>query len=318
MKAISQPLVSIVVPIYNVELYLSRCIESVLKQDYSHFELILVDDGSTDGSAGIIDDYASRYNNVYAYHKRNGGVSSARNVGIKASKGDFLYFIDSDDEIFSFTIRVLVEGIFKSPNVDVVKGLSVRNTDVTKSDNAVISNTISSKKAITKALFKDLGGVCDTLFRKSIIDDSIILFHEDLYSGEDFLFYMEYLCHSRGDVCYLNTPVYIIHSRNDGISASFFRDTFSQKSLSVFKSFLLISKIVNSSDVDWITKLQSKMVLIYHRDRLLQVLNDSQIEKEDKTQFLFMIKQLSKEELSSFDVMAYKVVSFLKSLKRLF
>ena len=97
-------LFSVIVPVYNAEKYLEQCIESILKQDFSDFELILVDDGSTDGSADICDRYAAD-ERVAVIHKQNGGSVSARNTGIEASSGEYLCFVDSDDYIAQDFLR---------------------------------------------------------------------------------------------------------------------------------------------------------------------------------------------------------------------
>jgi glycosyltransferase involved in cell wall biosynthesis len=92
-----QPLISVIVPVYRVEAYLTACVESVLAQTYHNFELILVDDGSPDKCPGMCDDFAARDSRIRVIHKENGGLSSARNAGIDAAKGDYLAFLDSDD-----------------------------------------------------------------------------------------------------------------------------------------------------------------------------------------------------------------------------
>ena len=94
-----KPTFIIIVPVYNVEHYLQRCIESVLSQSYQNFELLLVDDGSKDKSGAICDEYAKKDNRVRIFHKENGGVSSARNVGLDNACGDWICFVDSDDEM---------------------------------------------------------------------------------------------------------------------------------------------------------------------------------------------------------------------------
>ena len=93
------PLFSIIIPIYNVEKYLVQCIESVLNQDYDDYELILVDDGSPDNCGEICDSYLNKNSNIRVIHKKNGGISDARNTGLKEAKGDYVIFIDSDDYI---------------------------------------------------------------------------------------------------------------------------------------------------------------------------------------------------------------------------
>lgn len=94
-----QPLISVIVPVYNVEAYLCRCVDSILAQTYGHLEVILVDDGTKDNSDKICDDYAARDPRVKVIHKENGGLSSARNAGLDVAKGEYIGFVDSDDWI---------------------------------------------------------------------------------------------------------------------------------------------------------------------------------------------------------------------------
>lgn len=89
-------ILSIIIPVYNIESYLNQCIDSLLCSN-KDYEIILVDDGSTDGSSTICDEYATRYSNISVFHKVNGGVSSARNYGLARAKGKYIYFIDGDD-----------------------------------------------------------------------------------------------------------------------------------------------------------------------------------------------------------------------------
>lgn len=105
------PFISIIVPVYNIEKYLPRCIESILAQTYTNLELILVDDGSTDQSGKICDTYAKKDNRVRIFHKTNGGSSSARNLGIREAKGEYLGFVDSDDYIEKNMYEELVYAI---------------------------------------------------------------------------------------------------------------------------------------------------------------------------------------------------------------
>ena len=102
-------LISIVVPVYNVEKYLMDCVESLLVQTYKYIEIILVDDGSSDGSALICDEYEKKYDTVRVIHKTNGGLSDARNTGLKNAAGRYICFIDSDDVVAS-NYRAFAEG----------------------------------------------------------------------------------------------------------------------------------------------------------------------------------------------------------------
>ena len=103
--------ISVIIPVYNVEKYLSDCVESVLRQTYTDLEIILVDDGSKDASGRICDDYAKQDLRVRVIHKQNGGLSSARNAGIESANGQYLYFLDSDDWIAENAIELLYEAI---------------------------------------------------------------------------------------------------------------------------------------------------------------------------------------------------------------
>lgn len=100
-------LITIIVPVYNVKPYLVRCFDSIIKQTYANIEIIIVDDGSTDGSDKVIDEYAKRDNRIRAVHQKNGGLSAARNTGMKYMHGEYLFFLDSDDYIRNNAIELM-------------------------------------------------------------------------------------------------------------------------------------------------------------------------------------------------------------------
>lgn len=101
--------ISIIIPVYNVEQYLKACLDTVVAQNYSDFEVICINDGSTDGSKSILDEYAAKYSNISIIHQENKGLSAARNAGIRAAKGDYIFFLDSDDWIEPDTLKMLTE-----------------------------------------------------------------------------------------------------------------------------------------------------------------------------------------------------------------
>ena len=103
--------VSVVIPVYNVEQYLCECVDSVLKQTYQNFEIILVDDGATDSSGNICEQYARQEQRITVIHQDNGGLSAARNTGLANAKGEYIYFLDSDDYIVSYALERLVQMI---------------------------------------------------------------------------------------------------------------------------------------------------------------------------------------------------------------
>lgn len=116
-----RPLISVIVPVYNVAPYLRQCVESILSQSYQHLEVLLVDDGSTDESGRICDDYASQDKRVRVIHKQNGGLSSARNVGLQHATGEWIAFVDSDDWIEPELFARCLQEIDQHPDLDLVR-----------------------------------------------------------------------------------------------------------------------------------------------------------------------------------------------------
>ena len=114
------PYFSLILPVYNVEKYVKRCVNSLLRQEYTDYEIILVDDGSTDSSGSICDKLADKNNNIFAYHKEIGGLSDARNYGMDRAKGNYILFIDSDDWVDEKLLISLHNHLNKS-NVDILK-----------------------------------------------------------------------------------------------------------------------------------------------------------------------------------------------------
>ena len=112
-------LLTVVIPVYNVEKYLKRCIESILIQEWKNYDILLVDDGSTDNSPQICDDYAKAYDFISVIHKKNGGLSAARNTGISHAEGEYVYFPDSDDWIEPDTFIALAE-VLESQDFDII------------------------------------------------------------------------------------------------------------------------------------------------------------------------------------------------------
>lgn len=110
MKEFSQqtPLISIIVPVYKVEKFIHECVDSVISQSFKEWEMILVDDGSPDGCPGICDDYARLDSRITAVHQKNGGLSEARNTGMRNARGEYLYFLDSDDFLSEDALQTLV------------------------------------------------------------------------------------------------------------------------------------------------------------------------------------------------------------------
>lgn len=200
---------SIIIPVYNGEKYIDRCLESVLSQDNGKLEIILINDGSRDNSAELCDKYASSYPFVKCIHKANGGVSSARNAGLEAVTGDYVWFVDVDDEIADGAIDV----IFSSPEApltvydfctvtDGVMSAPVLNNvdhvcDIDSLDNFFDEYIFSYR--LSNSLW-------NKIYSTDVIRRNYMSFREDIRIGEDFLFNLLF---------YKNTPK--IHLNGCGI-----------------------------------------------------------------------------------------------------
>ena len=193
--------VSVIVPVYNVEDYLERCLNSIIRQTFSNMEIICVDDGSTDRSGELLDKYAEADSRIIVIHKENGGVSTARNTALACVKGRFVYFIDSDDWIESNAIEEFVSCMKEDVDV-VVAGASVEDEG---GDTARGIEGLNKKYApkrsgvffLDDSLIKDMTVVVwDKLFRSDIIRNNGIIFPEGR-KFEDTSFTVEYLVHSK-------------------------------------------------------------------------------------------------------------------------
>ena len=183
-----KPLLTVVIPVYNVEKYLKRCIESILIQEWKNYDILLVDDGSTDNSPQICDDYAKVYDFISVIHKKNGGLSAARNTGISHAEGEYVYFPDSDDWIEPDTFISLAE-VVESQKFDII---SFNREFVKGEEDAIVSDSLVTQVFEGKAAFVQMlkhsyitGFANDKIYRKSLFTDNDIQFpigkyYEDL------------------------------------------------------------------------------------------------------------------------------------------
>lgn len=191
------PLISIVVPVYNVEKFLSHCIDSILNQSYKNIELILVDDGSRDHSGKICDDYAKKDKRVKVYHKKNGGVSSARNYGMINAHGQYITFIDSDDWISknfleNFRVEEIQADLYISGALYDIEGKLYSKK---KYSEQYADNIDDIAKCFFSQNLKDNGYPWGKLFLLDIIQSNGIFFDEKLSINEDHIFIFWYFCY---------------------------------------------------------------------------------------------------------------------------
>lgn len=190
-------LVSIVIPIFDCEKYLKRCVNSLISQTYSNIEIILVDDGSKDKSGKIADDLANEYQIVNSFHKINGGVSSARNFGISKANGEFIIFVDADD----FVARNFVKSIIPTDaDLGIIEYLQVDedSTIFHEIEDTSEKEEIINQESVLNGLLdiNNISGyVWNKCFKLSIINRYNIRFDEKAKMNEDLLFCVEYCLH---------------------------------------------------------------------------------------------------------------------------
>ena len=206
------PKISIIIPVYNVERYLPRCLDSVLAQTFADFELLLIDDGSPDRSPAICDQYAAKDPRIQVFHKPNGGVSSARNLGIDHAQGSFIAFIDADDYIEPNFLEEMLNAMNRY-NADLVC-CGVYEGEKNDGSYAYIRKTDKDKKftrneMLIEMLAPDSCGSApfNKLYKASIIKSNQIRFPEDMKYWEDSCFVIKYTSHC-AQTAYISNVLY--------------------------------------------------------------------------------------------------------------
>ena len=226
--------VSLIIPVYNTGEKLHRCLDSILAQSYQDYECIVVDDGSTDDSSTIIDEYATRDVRFKVVHKENGGVSSARNYGLNIANGEWLVFIDSDDFLMPDHIASLMDAA--TDDVDLVMtGFRFLHPDKTTEHGYNIGKYIgieSIRKFISETVFLRFQVPWDRTYRNK----KNLFFDEKLSLGEDRLFCYQYLLNCKG-IATIGKITYI-HDGTDETTLSYrtYPSSMNKHRLSVFKS----------------------------------------------------------------------------------
>ena len=216
-------LVSIIIPIYNAEESIKGCLESIFAQDYQRFEVIAIDDGSTDGTPAVLDNCKQADDRVKVIRQANAGVSAARNRGIDASSGDYVTFVDCDDTLLPNHISNLVNSI-SDVDLAITSYLRYEDRKITSVTGRMANTSIPLDKTQLTALFRSglLSPVWNKLFKKSILDGQSIRFDIRHGLGEDASFVFQYLLHSNKTICISRTASYrYIRSSSDTLSTKF-------------------------------------------------------------------------------------------------
>lgn len=254
---------SIIVPVYNAEKYLDRCVNSILNQTYRDFELILVDDGSRDGSGKLVDTYADKDPRVIVIHQENKGVSAARNKGISIAKGKYMAFVDADDYVSEEYLEILVHTL-KHEDADIV----CCNYDYVYDDH-IEDNilTIDSERLSRNEWLRcivgsgsNIGGAnWNKLFKKSKITN---LYREGLEIGEDYLFGFLYSLNI-GSAYIVKSPLYHYYVRGN---SAYHEDC--RKRIAVLDIMLEMLELLRKDSINlfWIAEASFLDKALYYRN----------------------------------------------------
>ncbi len=272
------PEISVIVPVYNVEKYVGRCIDSILNQTFTDFELILVNDGSTDNSGVLCDKYAKSDDRIKVIHKKNGGVSSARNIGIDNAVGDYIMFVDSDDYID----KKMLEDMIKYRDSDIIiSGLKYLDVNC----NMICDNNYLQFTDITLELFLKehyinmdekyiLSGPCNKLFKQSVLTKFVIRFNENISIFEDGLFVNEFLIKCKS-ITNINRSYYNYIQYSDNNLMTKYNDNAVEASIMHYKKrneltsgFLELTTYIEQKEINAICSCISQ---IYTRSNLRNI-----------------------------------------------
>lgn len=213
------PRFSIIVPVYNAEKYLHDCINSIRVQSCTDFEVLFIDDGSTDGTLHLLDGLKNEDNRFQIYHQNHRGVSAARNVGLKYAVGDYICFVDADDQIASTYLSDLYMAMGEADSS--MSGF--KKTDLLSHEDCVIvpQNKIESLEENLLGVYE--AGPTDwqrylwnRMFKWTIIQQNKLRFREDIFYKEDGLFVVQYLCASNGYVGCVDKVLYYYFRNTTG------------------------------------------------------------------------------------------------------
>lgn len=257
--------ISVIIPVFNAEEYLDRCLESILSQEFSPYEVILVDDGSTDASSLICDRYSSTDARFRTIHKTNGGVSSARNAGMNIAKGEYLMFVDSDDALPAGAMKELYDAA--SGTADFVLGGFDMITDDLMYVTRIPSGTFFEGDAMSEFFDKNvvrngvyLNSPWAKLFSRKIAVKQSLLFDQSLSYGEDMIFVNSFLLHAE-KIAIVQKSVYSYHIRSGSLGS----DTLSDRHIGQLMVLLpLYADIIDR----YVEKFPESHALatLYHRD----------------------------------------------------
>ena len=303
----NQVKVSIVAAVYNVAPYLSDLIDSVLNQTYHNWELLLVNDGSTDESGRICDDYLRIDSRIRVIHQPNGGVSSARNAGIKETNGDWLLLPDADDLLSHNALETLLS--YAKEDVDLVcaaytryvQGELVPERVVSETKKVSVSEYVDEIGRLTGA--RNIDRYCwNKLFRLSLIKSHNILFHEEFSNCEDILYVYQYLSKCSHEIQCVSYKMYTYFRKSTGAAMSLLK-TYTPKSGGKFLAMTKCYDLLEQMESSQTTKERMRREIFNSYNIIVSLIDKSGRGYEEKKVFRKKLLQYySRRELLMMDL----------------
>ncbi len=312
--------ISIIVPVYNVEKYLDECIQSIRNQTFLNLEILLIDDGSTDNSRKICDDYAVKDNRIKVIHKENGGLSDARNVGLENASGDYIGFVDSDDYIDEDMYELLYDNIIDSKaDVSMCKARLVTDNRVVDDSfcekNKEVYNT---KEEMLKALYLGKGAsiaVCLKLYKKHVFDN--IRFIKGKTSEDAFVSWP--IINNTNRMVSQNITKYNYRQREDSITH---KKKYNDNILDVVEAYKYSYNCIKNDNSELLSIAECRLWWGYRTalGRIYET-EDSNAHKEiieniRKMIFHDMIKMLKNPYMSAYQLMIVMIIYFCPQFYR--
>lgn len=280
------PLISIIVPVYNGDKYLSRCVDSILSQTFQDFELLLVDDGSKDISSDICDNYAAKDQRIKVFHKKNGGVSSARNIGLNYAKGEWIAFIDADDYVKESYLANLWEHSQKQ--VDLVISYAEIHSGDGINKESYPSKFVDDTNFDSIFIENDMNwhtSPWSKLYKRSIIEEHHLRFCEGMHIGEDAVFLYSYMLYSNKiyispdtDYCYFDYNPGSLTKRVNSLAS----ETLAYNQISAIVESLIFQKSIKDS----IALKKLYWLIASYQRRILNALYHNKIQKQERLSIL--------------------------------
>ena len=283
-----EPLLSVVVPVYNTEKYLCKCLDSIINQTYKNLEIVLVDDGSTDGSEVICDRYKEKDSRIVLIHQENGGESHARNIGLINSTGDVIAFVDCDDWLELDMYETMIHEMTTN-NLDIIAVSWCKQFDgyhIDAKNNYDVSSDIFNREKFLEYIYRrdDFQGFAfmwDKLYSRKCLTNkngNLLLFNENLKLGGDVLYLAESALNATR-VKYLDQNLYHYYQRNDsGMHAP-----TSKKMMDWIESYRIVIELLNKNSIPNNIVDYAKRFMAYHASNAVEIA----IKENDKSAKMF-------------------------------